>query len=358
LIEQLRAGGVQVLVLRTDVTKRHELSAALDQVRQALPALGGVVHAAGVLDDGLLLHLTPERLQRVLAPKLDGAWHLHTLTRGIPLDFFVLFSSAAALLGAPGQANYSAANAALDALAHLRHTLALPALSINWGPFAEAGLVARAGRAAEVALRGLQSLRPEQGLAIMAQLLRAGATQVGVMPFNLRQWRQSNPRSADLPFFSELVEELAPSGEEPDRRGPLPAALRAATGRERLKLLEAHVIEQIAQVMRLPADRIHSTTPLQALGMDSLMALELRNRLELSLALTLPATLVWGYPHAAALAAHLAERLQLTIEAGAGPTTAPDAAVQATTLERVSDLTDDEVERLLAEKLAHAGRSR
>jgi acyl carrier protein len=236
--------------------------------------------------------------------------------------------------------------------------MGLPALSINWGPFAEVGLVARAGRGEQVALRGMGSIHPELGLAIMARLLAAGATQVGVMPFNLRQWRQSNPRSADLPFFAELIEEPESSSEEQNRSGPMQAALLAASGRERLKLLEAHVLEQIGQVMRLPADRINSTTPLQTLGMDSLMALELRNRLEMSLSLTLPATLVWAYPHAAALTAHLAERLQLTIEDGAGPTSAPDGAARATALERVTDLADDEVERLLAEKMAHAGRSR
>jgi acyl carrier protein len=350
--------GVQVLVLQADVTAANELSAALDQVRQALPPLGGVVHAAGILDDGLLLHLTAERLRRVLAPKVAGAWNLHRLTCDDQLDFFILFSSAAALLGAPGQANYAAANAFLDSLAHYRRATGLPTLSLNWGPFAEVGLVARAGRGEQVALRGMGSMHPEQGLAIMARLLAAGATQVGVMPFNLRQWRQSNPRTADLPFFAELIEELASADEEQDRSGSLPAALLAAPGPDRLRLLEAHVLEQIGQVMRLPANRINSTTPLQTLGLDSLMALELRNRLEMSLSLTLPATLVWAYPHAAALTAHLAEKLQLIIDDAAGSSSAPDGVARATALERVSELTDDEVERLLAEKMAHAGRAR
>jgi myxalamid-type polyketide synthase MxaD len=314
-----------------------------------------VVHAAGLLDDGLLLHLTPERLQRVLAPKIAGAWNLHTLTQNDQLDCFILFSSAAALLGAPGQANYAAANAFLDALAHDRHANGLPALSINWGPFAEVGLVARAGRGEQVALRGLRSMRPAQGLAILAHLMAAGATQVGVIPFNLRQWRQSNPRAADLPYFAELVTEPEATGGTPEHGGPMRAALLAASGRERLALLEAHVLEQIGQVMRLPAERISLTTALQPMGMDSLMALELRNRLEISLALTLPTTLIWGYPHAAALAAHLAEKLQVSDEDEASQTP-PASTASVTAFDRVSELSDDEVDRLLAEKMARKRR--
>src|SRR6185503_18673039 len=138
-----------------------QLAAALNKVRQESPPLGGVIHAAAVLDDGLLLQLTPERLRRVMAPKVSGAWNLHTLTRTDALDFFVLFSSASGLLGAPGQANYAAANAYLDALAHYRRAQGQPALSINWGPWSEVGLAAaQADRGQRLATRGVQSISP------------------------------------------------------------------------------------------------------------------------------------------------------------------------------------------------------
>jgi acyl transferase domain-containing protein/acyl carrier protein len=356
-VEQLRARGVQVLILQADVSDADQLGVALDQVRQAAPPLVGVIHAAGILEDGLLLHLTPERLQRVLAPKVAGAWNLHRLTQTDPLECFILFSSAAALLGSPGQANYAAANAFLDALAHYRRAQGQPAISINWGPFAELGLVARAGRGEQVARRGLRSLLPAQGLASLERLLAAGAAQAGVIPFNLRQWRQSNPRAADLPYFAELPMEAAESARgESESGGQMRAALLAAPERERRRLLEAHILEQVGQVMRLPADRINATAAFQAMGMDSLMALEMRNRLELSLGLTLPATLVWGYPHAAALVAHLAEQLQLngdSAEHSALPQVAPPPA---TAVERVSALSDEDVERLLAERMELKGR--
>src|SRR6185295_10806230 len=130
-----------------------------------------------MLDDGLLLQLTPERLRRVLAPKAAGAWNLHGLTRADLIERFILFSSASGLLGAPGQANYAAANAYLDALAHHRHAQGLPALSINWGPWAEVGLAAaQANRGQRLATRGVQSMTPAQGLASLEMLLASKTT--------------------------------------------------------------------------------------------------------------------------------------------------------------------------------------
>src|SRR5262249_25379703 len=131
------------LVAQADVADQAQLAAVLACIEEQLPPLRGVIHAAGVLDDGLLEDYDAARLERVLAPKLAGSWNLHTLTQGQPLEFFVLFSSAAALLGSPGQAAYGAANAVLDALAHYRRGLGLPALSLNWGPWAEVGMAAR-----------------------------------------------------------------------------------------------------------------------------------------------------------------------------------------------------------------------
>jgi hypothetical protein len=136
-----------------------------------MPPLRGIFHAAGVLDDGLMLNLDEERFQKVLEPKMLGAWNLHALTQTTPLDFFVLFSSAASLLGSPGQSNYAAANAFLDALAHHRQALNLPALSINWGPWAMVGLAAtQANRGDRLAMLGIESLSPAQGIEALVQV--------------------------------------------------------------------------------------------------------------------------------------------------------------------------------------------
>jgi acyl carrier protein len=266
------------------------------------------------------------------------------LTRGDPLDFFILFSSAAGLLGAPGQANYAAANAALDALAHYRRSIGLPALSIDWGPWAEVGLAAaQANRGQRLALRGVPSLAPAQGLDILGRLLGSDAVQCGVLTFNLRHWRQFYPKVAASPLFGLLPDEASPA--VPAGAHAMRAALQAAAPAERRGVMEAHLSDVLSQVLRIERDQIDPQRPLSSIGFDSLMALEYRNRLEASLGLTLPATLVWGHPTIAALAPHLAERMGLPFEA---PAANPAPAAPAADLQLLAAAGDD---WLLSQKL-------
>ena len=156
---------MRVSVRSCDVSRAEEVAAMLDAVRADMPPLRGVFHLAGVLDDGILREQTRERFDRVLAAKAMGAWHLHELTRDDPLDVFVLFSSVAALVGSPGQGNYAAANAFLDALAHHRRAEERPALSVNWGSWAEVGMAARLkdSEGDRWAAAGLGWIEPYQG---------------------------------------------------------------------------------------------------------------------------------------------------------------------------------------------------
>ncbi|XXY48826.1 amino acid adenylation domain-containing protein [Sorangium sp. So ce269] len=307
-VAALEAAGAQVIVAAADVADRAELARALADIAARLPPLRGVIHAAGVLDDGVVLHQSLERLRRVTAPKVLGGWNLHALTRGAPLDFFVLYSSGASLFGAPGQSNYAAANAFLDALAHHRRAIGLPGLSVNWGAFSEVGLAAaQANRGARLAERGSGSITPAEGNAILGRLLDAGATQVGVMPLDLRQWTALHPGARSSPWLSELIE--APAAEA--RGGGTSALLEAlraagpAEGRARA-LIERFIREQMAHVLRLDPARIDPDAPLQGFGFDSLMAMELRNRLGAALRLSLPASLFWKHPTLSALGEHLA----------------------------------------------------
>jgi len=310
-----------------------------------------------VLDDSTLLNLDLARLRAVLAPKLDGAWHLHTLTRDTPLDFFVLFSSAAGLLGSPGQANYAAANTFLDSLAHHRRALGLPALSIDWGPWAEVGLAAaQANRGQRLAVQGLGGLTPADGLAALAFLLGQSAPQVAVMKFNLRHWRQLFPQAASARLLTHLYEQSSASEDTRPSNTAVRDALLAVAPGLRLSLLEAHLIQQIAQVLRLPPDQIDSQTPLPTLGLDSLMALELRNRLELSLGATLSATLIWGYPTVAALAPFLAEKMGIELEVtGLAPANGAQERQPGQTTE-LDELSEEAAAVLLAEKIANIDR--
>ncbi|MFY0568050.1 type I polyketide synthase [Archangium lansingense] len=354
VIDALRAAGAEVRVCKADVAVRPELERVFAELSAGMPPLRGVFHAAAVLDDGVLVNLTAERLRAVMAPKVRGAWSLHELTAAAPLDFFVLFAAAGSLLGSPGQGNYAAANAFLDALASYRRGLGLPALSIDWGSWAGVGLAAAAANRGErIAQRGVDSMQPAQALEAMGRVLGGSHARVAIMRFDLRQWREFYLTAAQSPFLSRLAREQATGGERPVERGAFVETLRAAERLERARLLEAHLCEQVGHVLRLAPSRIDPQEPLGNLGLDSLMSLEIRNRLEASLGLRLPATLVWRYPTVAALVEHLAERLQLPITNKAEQQPQDEAAaLEAEIVNNVKQLSDEEAEALLAEKLA------
>ncbi|WP_438010602.1 SDR family NAD(P)-dependent oxidoreductase [Sorangium sp. So ce321] len=317
----LERAGARVEIARADVANATELATALARVALRIPPLRGVVHAAGSVDDAPLVDLTRERLAAVMSSKVAGAFNLHSLTLGAPLDFFVLFSSVASMLGTAGQGNYAAANAFLDALAHHRRARGLPGLSINWGPWSEVGLATRADRSAFLAARGIASLSPSDGLHALARLLQADAAQIGVVALDVERWCETQASAAASPFFARLrkARPAAPAAlAAPEHR--LGEALASAPpGRARRLLLEAHVSRYLASVLGLPpSSPIDPDTPVRKLGLDSLTAVELRNRLGASVGLTLPATFVWNHPTISAVARFLADRLGVSLE--------PDAA--------------------------------
>ena len=320
----IEAHGAELIVAKADIACADQVAAVLQLIAATLPPLRGIIHAAGVLDDGLLLQLNRARFQAVLRPKLHGAWNLHTQTRDIPLDFFVLFSSVAAMLGSPGQGNYCAANAFLDTLAHHRRAQGLPALSINWGPWAEVGMAAHLSHGG--ASGGLTAIAPALGVQALQRLMSQQAAQVAVMPLNLRQWRQFYPKAAKAPMFVNLLREDQQSSSGRESATSLRALLVAAALHERPAVMASYLREQISQVLRISSARIPIHASLGALGFDSLMALEFRNRLEDSTGLTLPATLIWNFPNITALGQHLAEKLDIALDAVAVPPVAEPAA--------------------------------
>ncbi|TMR90391.1 type I polyketide synthase [Nonomuraea basaltis] len=200
-LARLRATGVEAQVLRADVADRDALARALAMARASGPPVRGVLHAAGVLRDGALLDMPEEALREVLEPKLRGAWNLHELTLSDPMEWFVLYASAAGVLGSPGQANYSAANACLDALAHHRRGRGLPATAIDWGPWAEAGMAADAVR-----LRTASSaFEPGDALDLLEHLISEERAQTLALPFDLRNLLQFYPAQVGAALFDEVA---------------------------------------------------------------------------------------------------------------------------------------------------------
>jgi SAM-dependent methyltransferase/aryl carrier-like protein len=348
-LAELRRDGAIVETMRADVSDAEQVARVLAHIEADLPPLRGIVHAAGVLDDGALAQQTPERFRRVLAPKMLGAWHLHRLTRRLPLDFFVLYSSLASLLGSAGQANHAAANAFLDALAHHRRGLSLPALSINWGVWSEIGAAVRHQVGQRVRTQGLGTITPRQGMLILDRLMSRQATQVGVTPIDWAVLGQRFRAGRKPPFFANFADQrrTADLG-GPEQPVDLKGELRTTAPAERRARVTAHLREQVAGVLRLAPDDVDLQQPLNRIGLDSLMAVELRNRLRSQLGLDVPLVRFMEDASITGLAAELSPSL-------AEPGSEPDSMAPLDPeplLARLDQFTDAEVDALLSAALA------
>jgi acyl carrier protein/NAD(P)-dependent dehydrogenase (short-subunit alcohol dehydrogenase family) len=284
-----------------------EVGALLDDIRETMPPLRGIVHAAGILDDAVVAHLSPAKFQSVMAAKVGGALALDANVQGGDLDFLVYYSSAASVLGTPGQANYAAANAMLDALSHNQRLRKIPAISIDWGNWGETGLAAASeNRGARMASQGLHPLTSKEGAALLMRILDEAPVQVAAMSLDADRWCAFFPAAARSGLLANLMRQSANQAVD---GGDFAASLRLLAGEQLHAALIEWLRQQVAAVLRLDSERVPQDKALRSLGLDSLMALELRNRLERNLRLKLSATLVWNYPTITAIAAHLESRL-------------------------------------------------
>ncbi len=289
-LQAMRETGASVCVLKGDVAQEEHLENALVQIRREMPPLRGVFHSAVVLDDSILLQLNRERFLGVMPPKVDGAWNLHRLTLDAPLDYFVLFSSAASLIGSPGQGNYAAASAFMDMLAHYRRQQGYPALCINWGRWDEVGQAMKENRAERLDARGFASMKPKEGLAILESLLHQSPPQVGAMSFNLPKWSQFYPNLTRSSLFAHLSEESAAKEEDGTRSCLTGEMLASLDGELRLQKLTQYLSDQVARVLGHSSLKLDAHQQLNRLGIDSLMAVELKNRIRSDLNVALAVT--------------------------------------------------------------------
>jgi acyl transferase domain-containing protein/aryl carrier-like protein len=312
-LEVMEQAGAEVIVARTDVSDERQVAEVLDNVHRFMPPLRGVVHAAMVLDDGFLSQLDEERFRKVMAPKAVGAWNLHTQTLTCPLDFFVLFSSVTSLIGNPGQANYCAANAFLDALAHYRRALNLSALTINWGAIGEVGYLARHGEVSEHLERhGLAPLSIANATEMLEHLLQRNTVQAGVINIDWQKWGRFMPEAAASPRFSHLIRanrDQQAMNDQGEGGGSLLNLILAAKPEERQQALAARLCEQVARVLGAAASELDTEQPLTSFGLDSIMAVEMSHWIGNELKMDLPTMALIRTPNLSHLAAQILDQL-------------------------------------------------
>ncbi|WP_439956075.1 type I polyketide synthase [Nocardia yamanashiensis] len=348
LCAELTEAGATVRIESCDVADAVRLREILAGIPAHTP-LTGVVHTAGVLDDTVVTSLTPSRIDAVFAPKVDGAWNLHRLTADTNLTMFVLYSSVSGVLGGPGQGNYAAANAFLDALAAHRRARGLAATSLAWGPWAQEGMAARLAEANRGRLNrsGLVELSAAEGLRLFDRTL-AGA-QSHCVPAHLDRAALAGGFRTP-PIFDRILRRDRRRAAE--RSGGRAAALRSMDSRARRRTLLDQVRGHAATLLGYAgAHFIDADRPFQEMGFDSLTAVEFRNRVAAAIEAELPATLVFDYPTSRALADHLAELVRPEDGAGSTPPqrlraeSATSASTAATT-SRIREMNEEDLIRL------------
>ncbi|MDZ8033649.1 type I polyketide synthase [Nostoc sp. DedSLP04] len=416
-IAKMEQTGAKVIVEQADVSSREEMTRIFAKIQAQLPPLRGVIHAAGVLDDGILQQQSWESFVKVMTPKVQGAWLLHELTQDMSLDWFVCFSSMVAWMGAAGQGNYAAANAFLDALSHYRQALGLPGLSVQWGPWSGSygritplnppfprgekeksssldefykhnrntalergekekssslpftrggfgwgnsttgndsitsvyrvgsepgGMTSRLSQQLQQRFveSGFNFISQPEGLQILEQLMAESIAQVGVIPINWPRFFQQNSAATTSPFLEVFQQQFR---QQTGEHSPFLEQWKATPVPDRRALLMSYVRSLLARVLGISdPQQIKPQQPLFDLGIDSLMVLDLKNQLQMSIGKTLRSTLLFDYPTLDALVAYLErEMLEQPCETESA----------GSHIDELADLSEDEVFALLASEL-------
>jgi acyl carrier protein len=314
-IEEIRGLGVDVTVVEGDVASEADMRALFRRFDGEFPPLRGIFHVATVVDGTKIADVTDAKLEAMLRAKVAGTWVLHELTKTLPLDFFVAFSSTPAILGSKGMAHYAAANQFLDTFAHTRRAMGLPMLSVDWGSWDVLRLVS-AREQAWLAETGLLPMPTEKALDFMETLIRSSRAQVMIADIDWKILKPLFEANRRRPMLEKLggAQDGHPAVAAVSQVANLRAAMEM-TSEDRKRFVEAFVMEQAAQVLGLRhGERPPLDVPLTDMGLDSLMAVDLKNRLQIGLGQELSPTVVFDYPTVAAMA----EMLETMLWAGYG----------------------------------------
>ena len=350
---KLRARGVHVRVVHADAGSPEDVKRLLAGISAARCPLKGVFHLAMVIDDAPLATLTRERMRSVLAPKAHGAWLLHEGTRSMALDCFVMFSSVSSIFGNPAQANYAAANAFLDSLAHHRQALGLPALAINWGALGGEGYVARNERVAEyLARQGTTALSPGEVVFLLESFLHAGTTQAMALRVDWSKWRQSFRGSQESPLLERIYAAGTEGPETSGAKSDWRLKIESAAPADRTEIIGQAVRDVVGSVLRVKPEGLRYDQPLTDLGLDSLMAVEIENSIESAIGVALPPASLMRARTIGQIAALIAEHMGGAVLEKSSPAPvlpAESARADAVDMEALSD---DEIDQLLGDEAA------
>jgi acyl transferase domain-containing protein/acyl-CoA synthetase (AMP-forming)/AMP-acid ligase II/acyl carrier protein len=312
LAEDIRAfkeEGADIKVLKADIADFETVKGHIDAIQQSGLPLKGVFHAAGRLDDGILLKQDKAKFEKVMKPKIAGAWNLHLLTKEMPLDFFICFSSVASMIGSPAQGNYAASNAFLDALCQYRKATGLPGQSISWGPWEGEGMAA--GIQPQINKTGLIKIKPEEAFAALEYLLPLPKAHVGYIPMD-KQHIPSN--MINWPFLSHLTDGLRKHTSEEHKNSQLLNNIYSAGKGEQLAIVEEYLVSIIAKVLGFTAtDDLDRQKGFAEMGIDSIMVIELKDKIQKDLSYVIPTSALFNYANIKALSEYLL--LQLIEEA-------------------------------------------
>jgi NADPH:quinone reductase-like Zn-dependent oxidoreductase/acyl carrier protein len=358
-IARLERRGVGVLARACDVTDRTALACLLEEAARELPPLRGIVHAAMVIDDGLIRDLTEAQIRGVLAPKVLGAQHLHELTRHLPLDFFVLYSSATTLFGNPGQGSYVAANSALEALARVRRAQGLPATCVRWGAIDDVGYLARNEKIKEAlqSRMGGSALQSAAALDALEAMLLSNRSDLGVLDLDWGALSRSLP-SAASPKFVELSRSGGEGETQDEGTLDLQRLLTELPEEELLRTVVDLLKVEIGDILRMPPDKIDPRLSVQQMGLDSLMGVELVVAVESRFGTRLPVMALSDSPTLEKLAVWIITQLR-----GEGASTdarhdETRAQIEMVSSQHAADVPAAEIERIAASLRADGGASR